>query len=283
MTYGDIPSMNNRRRDDIECNDKQESVLIVGINSQIGHELRNYLTTKHIAVFGTTRQKEDLDANTYYFDLEKPDFKVFTNKFSSVVVCAGINNIAECEKKPRKNRLVNVTNTIKLIEHLVQNNSFVIYLSSSTVFSGKTPFNKHNDKTCPRNLLGRFKIEVEEYLTTNLGHKSCVLRLTKVITKNTPFIERWENDANAGKSIKTLTNMFFSPVNIENVVHSIELLIKQKQTGIYQLGTNEEISYTDYAKKYFQHNASALKLITAVDGDINHTISHNSLRPHFPN
>ena len=283
MPCGDIPSMSNGQRENNERDNKQEKVLIVGVNSQIGNALKNYLTTKNITVFGTTRQKEHTNPNTYYFDLEKPNLEIFTNKFSSVVVCASTNNIAECEKEPQKHRIINVTNTIKLIEHLVQNNSFVIYLSSTTVFNGQKSFCEYNDKTCPRTLFGKFKTEVEEYLTTKLGHKSCILRLTKVITKNTPFIKHWENEANAGKSIKTLTNMFFSPVDIENVVNSIELLITQKQNGIYQLGGSEEMSYTDYAKKYFQNNTSALKLITPVDEDTNHKISYNSLKTYLPN
>ena len=115
MPCGDIPSMSNGQRENNERDNKQEKVLIVGVNSQIGNALKNYLTTKNITVFGTTRQKEHTNPNTYYFDLEKLNLEIFTNKFSSVVVCASTNNIAECEKKPRKNRLVNVTNTIKLI------------------------------------------------------------------------------------------------------------------------------------------------------------------------
>jgi dTDP-4-dehydrorhamnose reductase len=167
------------------CHNKQENVLIIGVDSQIGIALKNYLTTKKITVFGTTRKKENTNLNTYYFDLEKPDFEIFTNKISSVVFCAATTNIAECEKDPQKHQAINVTNTIKTIEKLAQNNSFVIYLSSNAVFDGKKAFYKNKDKTCPTTLYGKFKTEVEEYLTTELENNSCVLRLTKVITKNT--------------------------------------------------------------------------------------------------
>ena len=274
--------MTTREREQNLCHNKQENVLIIGVDSQIGIALKNYLTTKKITVFGTTRKKENTNLNTYYFDLEKPDFEIFTKKFSSVVVCAATTNIAECEKDPQKHQAINVTNTIKTIEKLAQNNSFVIYLSSNAVFDGEKAFYKNNDKTCPTTLYGKFKTEVEEYLTTKLENNSCVLRLTKVITKNTPFIERWKSEASAGKSIRTFTNRFLSPVDIENVVDNIQVLIEQKRTGIYQYGGSEEISYTEYAKRYFQNDKSALELISAETENTKNKITYNSLSTHLP-
>ena len=85
-----------REREQNVCYNKQENVLIIGVDSQIGSALKNHLTIKKITVFGTTRKKERANLNTYYFDLEKPNFEIFTNKFTSVVVCAATTNIAEC-------------------------------------------------------------------------------------------------------------------------------------------------------------------------------------------
>lgn len=274
--------MNTREREQNLCHNKQESVLIIGVDGNIGSALKNCLTSKKIPVFGTTRKKEHINQNTYYFDLEKPDFEIFTNKFTAVVICASTTNISTCEKEPQKHKAINVTNTIKIIEKLVQNNSFVIYLSSNAVFNGEKSFYKNNDKTCPTTFYGKFNTEVEEYLTTKLENNSCVLRLTKVISKNTPFIERWKIAANAGKSIKTFTNKFLSPVDIENVVDNIRLLIEKKRTGIYQYGGSEEISYTEYAKRYFQNDKSALKLISAETDDTENKITYNSLSTHLP-
>ena len=48
-------------------------------------------------------------------------------------------------------------------------------------------FYKYSDKTCPISFYGKYKCEVEEYLNYNLKKKSCILRLTKVISKNTPM------------------------------------------------------------------------------------------------
>ena len=73
------------------------------------------------------------------------------------------------------------------------NGSFIIYLSSHAVFNGEKAFYNHNDTTCPITVYGKHKNEVENYLTKNIKKNSCILRLTKVITNNTPFNKKWEN------------------------------------------------------------------------------------------
>jgi dTDP-4-dehydrorhamnose reductase len=241
---------------------KKEKVLIIGIDSQIGEALKIYLIKKKIIVYGTTRRKEFVNQNTYFLDLKKPSLKFFENEFNSVIFCAATTNIAECEKEQARHRIINVTNTIKIIDKLVQKNSFVIYLSSNAVFNGTKQFYKNNDKTCPSTIYGKFKTEVEEYLTNKVSKKSCILRLTKVITKNTPFIEHWKKEVKLKRSIKTFKNRFLSPVNIDVVINSIYLLLKKKQTGIFQLGGRDEISYSEYAKLIFKDSPSSLKLIS---------------------
>lgn len=262
---------------------KKEKVLIIGIDSQIGDALKIYLISKKIIVYGTTRRKEFVNRNTYFLDLEKPSFEIFENEFTSVIVCAATTNIAECENEQAKHKIINVTNTIKIIDKLAKKNSFIIYLSSNAVFNGKKQFYKNNEKTCPSTIYGKFKTEVEEYLTNIVSNKSCILRLTKVITKNTPFIEHWKNEVKLKRSIKTFKNKFLSPVNIDIVINSIYLLIKKKQTGIFQLGGINEISYTEYAKLIFKDSPSSLKLISdEIDINLGTKNIYSSLYTNLP-
>ena len=162
---------------------KKEKVLIIGGGGQIGSELYSYLKKKNINTFKTTRNKKLTNEKTFYFDLEKPSYEFLRNQFTTVVICAGTTKVSLIEKKPRKFRNVNVVNTIELIKKLSKNKIFIIFLSSVDVFDGKKQFYKHSDKTCPVTFYGKYKCEVEEYLNYNLKKKSCILRLTKVISK----------------------------------------------------------------------------------------------------
>jgi dTDP-4-dehydrorhamnose reductase len=50
---------------------------------------------------------------------------------------------------------------------------------------------------------------------------ACVLRLTKVISENTPFILNWQNQLNEGKGAKVYAKKLLSPVSINKVTKAI--------------------------------------------------------------
>jgi len=262
---------------------KKEKVLIIGGNGQIGSELYSYLKKKNINTFKTSRNTKLTNEKTFYFDLEKPSYKFLKNQFTAVVICASATTIASIEKKPRKFRNINVINTIKLIKELSKNKIFIIFLSSNSVFDGKKQFYKYSDKTCPTNLYGKYKCEVEEYLNYNLKKKSCILRLTKVISKNTPIIEYWNKELNNGKNIWAYKDRFFAPVKILKVIQTIEILIKKKQNGIFQLGGNKEMSFFEFAKYFYKKFPTFIKLIKSKAINKSGTITYNSLKTHLPN
>ena len=261
----------------------KEKVLIIGGNGQIGKELYSYLKKKNINTFKTTRKKKLINQKTFYFDLEKPSYEFLQNQFTAVVICAGATNISLIEKKPRKFKNINVINTIKLIKELSKNKIFVIFLSSNSVFDGKKQFYKYSDKICPVSLYGKYKWEVEKYLHYNLRKKSCILRLTKVISKNTPLIEYWSRELNKGKIIWAYKDIFLAPIKILKVIQTIEILIKKKQNGIFQLSGNKEISNFEFAKNFYKKFPDFIKLIKSKAVNKNGTITYNSLKTRLPN
>jgi len=258
-----------------------KKILIIGIDSEIGHALKKLLLQNGFIVEGTSRKKNQLPNGVSFFDLKEPSFKFIDKHFDCVIICAAITNISECEKQSFESEKVNVKNTIKLIVNATKNNSFVVFLSSNSVFDGTKPFYKHTDKTNPKNQYGKFKNSVEEFIKNNKD--ACILRLTKVISKKTPIIKNWENQLAQGNSIVAYTNKFLSPVSIDNVVNSIQILINKKQNGIFQLGGSKEVSYFEFAQSYFKKSPNLLKLIKA-DKDImnDNRKKFNSLKTYLP-
>lgn len=261
---------------------EKEKVLIIGGGGQIGSELYSYLKKKNINTFKTTRNTKLTNEKTFYFDLEKPSYEFLQNQFTAVVICASATNIFLIEQKPRKFRNINVINTIKLIKELSKNKIFIIFLSSNSVFDGKKQFYKYSDKTCPISFYGKYKCEVEEYLNYNLKKKSCILRLTKVISKNTPIIEYWNKQLNNGKVIWAYKDRFIAPVKIFKVIQTIEILIKKKQNGIFQLGGNKEMSNFEFAKYYYRKFPNFSNLIKCKTVNKKEVITYNSLKTHLP-
>ena len=261
---------------------EKEKVLIIGGGGQIGSELYSYLKKKNINTFKTTRNTKLTNEKTFYFDLEKPSYEFLQNQFTAVVICASATNIFLIEQKPRKFRNINVINTINLIKELSKNKIFIIFLSSNSVFDGKKQFYKYSDKTCPISFYGKYKCEVEEYLNYNLKKKSCILRLTKVISKNTPIIEYWNKQLNNGKVIWAYKDRFIAPVKIFKVIQTIEILIKKKQNGIFQLGGNKEMSNFEFAKYYYRKFTNFSNLIKCKTVNKKEVITYNSLKTHLP-
>jgi dTDP-4-dehydrorhamnose reductase len=266
-----------------ERNNKSKSILVVGANSQIGSALIKHLRKEFYNVYGTTRNVENNDKDLLYLDLSEPTFNIDFCEFDCAIICAAITNIAKCESEPELCEKINSTNTIALIDECISSKCFVIFLSSNAVFDGKKSFYKHTDATNPTTKYGELKLSVEKYIKALPSDGACILRLTQVITDRTPFIENWKTAAKNGNEIKAFNNRLISPVRIGHVVDAIQLLVQRKSSGVFQLGSREEISFFDYAREIFSSEANMLSKVVAAQAFLTESgITHNSLAINLP-
>lgn len=256
-------------------------VLIVGSDGQIGSALLEHLKTKKFKVDGTSR-KQKVAQDKLFFDMAEPKLNIKLHDYDCVILCAAMTSINECEQNVNLCEKINLLNTITLIEQCVSSKVFVVFLSSIAVFDGKKPFYKYTDPTNPITKYGSCKAAVEDYILKQPANAACVLRLTKVITPQTPFIQSWRDNAAVGQEIKAFSNCLLSPLGIGDVIASIELLIEQKVSGVFQLGINEEISFYQYAREIFAKEPDMLKRVVATKAEDPVLIRHNSLTTHLP-
>jgi dTDP-4-dehydrorhamnose reductase len=259
-----------------------KNILVVGANSQIGSGLIRKLKKESYDVYGTTRKSDINDEKFLFFDLSNPNLDMDFSKYDLVVICAAITDIERCESEPDKCKYINAINTIAVIDKCVESKCFVIFLSTNAVFDGSKPFYKHTDIPRPINKYGEFKLSVEKYIQDLPPNNACILRLTKVISGNNQFIKNWITAGEAGKLINAYSNRFISPVDISDVIDSIFLLINNKQSGVFQLGGSEEISFYEYAKKIFSKKPNFLKMITPTLANDSISDYHSSLKTFLP-
>lgn len=260
----------------------KKEILIVGVDGVIGSALKKALILNNFLVKGTSRRK-NRKKDIYFLDLEKPNFKIINKKFDSVIICAGITSLNFCQKYPKKCELVNVLSIKNLIDYALAKGSFVVYLSSNSVFDGSKAFYKRTDITNPQFAFGRHQVNIEEHINRKLNHNACVLRMTKIISKKTRFIKCWESDAAKNYPIKAYTNKYLSPIDINIVIDTILLLIKRKQQGIFQLSGSEEISFYKFAQLYFKNFPQKFKLIKPeIMSRSEKNLVHNSLETYLP-
>jgi dTDP-4-dehydrorhamnose reductase len=264
-------------------NNVSTSILIVGVDSQIGGYLRASFAHKHFVVTGSSRRKATGEAQqegTIFIDLDLNSLIIPEKPFDVAIVCAGMN-LATCKEYPEVSERINVQNTVRLIDNLLEKGTHVIFLSSNSVFDGNQAFYKYTDIPNPTSNYGIYKHRVEEYLQTGKKNAS-ILRLTKVLTPRASFIVMWEKYIAEGVRFDVYNNHFLSPVSMNDVASTVTSMIEKRKPGIYQLSGNKEISYFDFAQIYFKDNAYALSLMDEQVDKSQPKGKHNSLETHLP-
>ncbi len=259
-------------------------ILIVGIDGMIGSNLCSILSAHGWEVYGTSRDRSRIGPRVGFLDLRSPNPVFQSIKFSAAIICAAVTNIDKCEEDPSACRDVNVFGTNAVIDSLLQNGTFVVYISSNAVFDGSREFVSTNDIPNPLNKYGSFKLEVEQHLLKQKIDNFAILRITKLVTIQTRFIVAWRTLLEQEKTISAYTNRFLSPISIQEVESAISAILRTRQTGVFHLGGQEELSYFDFAKKYFSDQPN---LLSSIRGTIDplaplDKIQHNSLLTSLP-
>ncbi len=233
--------------------------LIVGGDSVIGKALGNYWEKNNIDFHSSTRNLGLSSKTKPYIDLENLDLINLDYSYDSIILCAAVSKLDECEKYPNKTRDINVVNTFKLAQKLSNSGAFVLFLSTNHVFDGKTPFRKTNDKKNPINEYGKQKSDAEDLISGLCSYG--ILRLTKVIYPNLPLFLEWNKKFSNGLKVKAFADMTLSPINISRVILQINYLMKNKINGIFHCSGNRDISYYNYACEYAKQHSFSENLV----------------------
>jgi FkbM family methyltransferase len=276
-------SSDSKSSETIQTSTEVKKILVVGATGLIGSSLLSFLKRRGHNAYGTSRNRNIEKSDLLYLNLESTQHDINFSEYDTVIICAAVAKLEECENKPEHCELVNVTNTISLINQCADGESFVIFISSNAVFDGEKEFYDHNDNPNPITKYGETKLSVEKHIKALNSKSVCVLRLTKVISNNEEFIKNWKREARLLEGgIKAFSNRFLSPLTLNEVNAALELLSERKMPGVFQLGGCEEISYWEFAKKLFKEDQSIQgKIIKTIDRDSKKAI-HNSLKTHLP-
>ena len=141
-------------------------MLVVGGDGTLGGALAAAASSHNMPFWRTTRRFHGVGPTCFQFDLAKPSaqWNLPPQQFATAVLAAGMTSIQACETQPELTRRINVLQPLLLAQRLWDQGAFVVCLSSSTVFDGKTPFAKPTDLTEPLSEYGRQKLALEHGL-----------------------------------------------------------------------------------------------------------------------
>jgi dTDP-4-dehydrorhamnose reductase len=245
--------------------------LVIGGHGLLGGELARRWQTSGRNVTATTRQSLDLAA-----DVERwtppPGGGV-------AVICAAIADQEKCRREPAATRRINVEQTIKLAKRLVDQDYFVVFLSTSLVFDGARPHPTPEDPIYPATEYGRQKAAAEFGLIP-LEDDCAIVRLTKVVHEKLPLLAKWRELLARGESIKPFRNYICAPISLDFAVAGIAAIAEAKASGIWHLSAQNDLTYSDLARLLAGRYGFPESLITPADappGLLEHLPAHAAL------
>jgi dTDP-4-dehydrorhamnose reductase len=226
---------------------KCSNILVVGADGLVGNALIKHLQDLETSVIATTRRPERVNKENLFLDLQSDlgDWK-FPPHVAAAVVCAGATRIEACQNYPAESRKVNVNGTLALINRLVSEGIFVIYLSTNQVFDGSISHRMPDDVPCPITEYGRQKAETET-LICSLKRDTSIIRFSKILSLKDPLFESWKVSMRKAEVIHPFSDMFLAPVPVDFVVRVIESVIMMRLTGILQVSGSYDLSYEQAA------------------------------------
>lgn len=232
--------------------------VIIGASGFIGRHTLAMARAQGYEVLGTaSRPYPEKDLIGLDLVRDRLTEKVPTSFFKAggpvyVVMSSGLSKIDHCCREPSATRMVNVTNTIRLMEDAAALGSRLVYLSSSAVFDGRVGHYTEAAPPSPLSEYGRQKAEIEAYCRERHPHWF-LARLDKIVgddpAENHLFTE-WHQWQQAGHPIACMANQLFSPTHVDDVAQAIILGCQKGLTGLYNVANSECLARDELAREF---------------------------------
>ena len=227
-----------------------QRILIVGGNSEIAGATVSHLRAQGREVLATTRRADRAGADRPLLDLAQPvgNWAIPAN-LGAACFCAAIARLADCARNPEGSSRVNVTGTVALADRLLARGIPVLFLSTDKVFDGSRAHVPADAPLCPVSEYGRQKAAAEAALHLRMAQDApvAILRLAKVVSPGMELVCRWLADLRAGKPVRAFHDMMMAPTPVALVAQTIERLLAELSTGIFQLTGPRDIAYSEVA------------------------------------
>jgi dTDP-4-dehydrorhamnose reductase len=247
---------------------------VTGASGMLGTALIDELTNKH-EVFATSRRKgfEKDGVQWECFDLTNSQHlnQWLVNVAPDVVVdCAAMVDVDRCEDDVDFATRLHIGTTKIMANYLDRNNKKLIYISTDSVFNGKTdrPY-VELDKVDPLNVYAKTKLLGEQPVL--LMKDGLVLR-TNIIgwsrSGNMSFAEWVLKGLAESKPLTLFDDVVFSPLNVNDLSAIITQTIDSGISGLYHCASKDYISKYDFGikmAKVFNLSISNIKKISIED------------------
>jgi len=231
-------------------------VLVTGSSGMLGKDICGTLDSDRHDVFGVSKEIGHSLRNDRQFqgDLTNQDFinDVLEKVEPDVIVhCAAIVNVDECEKNRELVHNVHVRSTEALASYRPGNVRF-IYISTDSVFDGKTGNYSEDDDTHPLNYYASSKLEGEKAALKN-NPNSVILR-TNIYGFHIPpgkSLTEWAiENFRLNKTINGFNDTIFNPLYTRQLALTIrQCFMNDDVCGIWNVASEGSLSKYEFLVK----------------------------------
>lgn len=229
-------------------------ILIIGVDGQLGTDIKDYFTRKGIEIHGLIGLKE-IDICDY-----KGTSRIIRDSGPDLVInTAAFHNVDLCEDRIEDAFRVNVAGTKNVASICRDLDIPMMHFSTDFIFDGKkkTPYIE-DDCPHPQSIYAISKLGgeqvvqyiMEKYYLIRLsglyGHAGCTGK------GNINFVETMLSLAQRGRPVRVVDDQVLTPTSTRDAVKKLYELIQKGKYGLYHMTNTGECSWYEFACEIFR-------------------------------
>lgn len=241
--------------------------LVIGASGFIGTHLMDELRQSGHTAIGTSFRSNlpgFLKFNLLEDTLTASIPGDFLQEEPPVIVLAAVQgNMDQCLSNRELSHRINVVQPIALIREAAALGCPIALLSTGHVFDGTIGCRKETDPVRPANEYGRQKLEVENFLLTELP-EALIVRMDKVVGEDLlhhHLLSEWWWQAQTRKPIFCVKDMEISPTSVRDIARGLRLGTERQLRGIYHLAGPDRLTRTELAKRFCDYGGVQLEIV----------------------
>jgi dTDP-4-dehydrorhamnose reductase len=189
----------------------------------------------------------------------------------AIVHLAAIGDVDASERQPLQAWRVNVDGSANIARAAAQTGARLVFISTSTIFDGKTGAYSEDDPPNPINTYGRTKVAAEHAVRV-LCPKALIVRISMAYgyprTGGASFLTRVEEKLRASQPTVQPSDEFRTPTDALTLAEALVEIAAMDISGLLHLGPPERISRHDFALKIAHRLRADPALVVDSPGEI---------------
>ena len=238
------------------------NIIVLGAYGQLGKSLEDISANYSQYNFIFT-DIDTLDISNYHL------VEVFIAKQQPAVIinCAAYTAVDKAESEQEQVLLLNANVVDNLSKIALENDIFLVHISTDYVFDGKghLPY-KEDDKTCPLSVYGKTKLLGEQAMMKHFCHGAIIRTSWLYSEYGNNFVKTMMRLGKERQELSVVHDQIGSPTYAGDLAKAIMEIVKQKeqikQTEIYHFSNEGETSWCDFAKEIMQLSNYTCKILS---------------------